>query len=163
MNDQSKTFFNWSIFIISLILIYYGLLQLILINLITTLYLLIKTIKLVDHNKTRMDTYKKLIKQWVCLACYMIIDYFSFILPFYSIYNVSKLIIFLYAIYGDKCENIYNDWIKFYYKKNKNNIERLNNIIIKLYDYYKNIIINKLNYNNFKIYLVDNLTLLLKN
>lgn len=119
-----KTQFNIGAGVGTSILIYNGILQILIINIFTLIYLTYKSIYLLEHkslSRNRAMLIRQL-KQWICYAFYMMIEYngdilFKFV-PLSFFYYLSKLMLFLWIIQSDDNLNkIYDNWVLYYYNK----------------------------------------------
>jgi len=124
-------------------MIYYGILQKLIINVLTLVYLTYKSIQTLEKKKVTTATLIILIKKWICYAFYLMIEYITDILfhfmPFSSVYYVAKLLLFLWII--QKNENItkvYKEWVLYYYYKHKEDLDKGILLLEKLSITYKN-------------------------
>jgi len=141
--SKNKFLFHIFILISTLILISYGILQMLIINICTFIYLTYKTITLLENDNNTSENinlvYISYLKKWTCYACYVMTEticdiLFKFI-PFATFYYISKMIIFIWIIQSDhNIDSIYKRWILDYYHSYKNTFDEICEIIEMLVD-----------------------------
>ena len=152
--DRIKKILKIILVILAFFLIYWDILQYIIIKLLFLIYIILKSIIFVENGRTKNNDLKYLLKIWICFGIYILMDYLLnilfIILPGALIYNISKLFIFFAMININTINIIYNNIVKYrfiMYKKNiidlVNRVENTNimnfngreliNVIIKLF------------------------------
>ncbi len=142
--DHYKYIINGSVLLTFLIMVLKGVIQTLLINIIAFMFLTYRTVKLLSNKKdTKCATQlNKCLKKWVCYATYIMVetvgDFIFKYLPFSNIYNVSKLVCFLWIIQSDQnVKYVYNRWIVYFYKEHKVTIDSFANIVEQVNDIAK--------------------------
>jgi hypothetical protein len=146
--EKYKGYVNIGSIVGVLMLIYYGILQSLIVNILTLIYLTYNTIKLIEEDKShetldkKVKKQNKMMKQWTCYSSYLMIesvgDIFFKIFPFGTIYYFAKLIIFMWLIKSDEnLDKLYSEWVLTYYTKYKSTLRTVCNIMEKLSESYR--------------------------
>lgn len=111
--DQYRMYINMCISLFAVMLLYYNIIQYILINIYMMCSLLSQSIDTIKENN--MDEYKLLLQKWICYAHYIIFEWITFylfyIMPFSAFYNIIKLLTFLWIIQSNENVSIWYSFI----------------------------------------------------
>jgi len=114
------------LFLIStLFLIYEDILQYMIIKVLFLIYIILKSIILVENGRSKNSDLKYILKIWICYATYILIDHILsmifLIFPGALLYNILKLFIFFAIINLNTINIVYGNLVKYrfiMYKKN---------------------------------------------
>jgi hypothetical protein len=126
-----------------LLSVYYGILQIIVINLLTVIYLIYRSIYLLENNYDNTDELRLRLTQWITYSFFMILehggDYVFSIVPLSFFYYVFKLVLFLWVIQSeDNLNYLYRNWVLHYYQKYQIELGKSCEVMEKISFNYKN-------------------------
>lgn len=126
-----------------IVLIYYGILQSFITNVMLFFYLTYKSIKMLENKENlQIEDLLKLLKRWVCYSCYVITTRFldlSFtILPFVLFFNIAKMLIFLWMIKSeDNVFTIYDTLVIPFFENYHETLDGVQSVLEQLVELYK--------------------------
>lgn len=143
MIEQIKKYDKVLIILLINVLLYYDIIQTAIIYILYPLYLLAKTIKLLEHNRTKVAEFRYMLKAYASFSCFLLLDYvcsyFAKMFGMYFVYSIAKLLLFLLVIKLCDLGYMYDGFVRPYYLSNKKNVDIFVN---KIEDMSKSFIIN---------------------
>jgi hypothetical protein len=141
--ETYKSLIQWSGGITAFVLIYNGILQSFITNIMLFFYLTYKSIKMLQSNEDQDPSdMLKLLKRWVCYSCYVIseriFDLSFTVLPFAVLYNISKIFIFMWVTRAeDNIFTFYDMLVIPFFENYEETLDGVQSILEQLIELYK--------------------------